>query len=314
MARAQLAELMARKRDQVDFVAPLRPTPDAGPRWVKFVASFRDSGHAGVDRLAGRIIGAVQDYTAQVLAQQQIREDQRILHSAMDAVGEAFALYDPQNRLVYFNDEYAAIFQAFMAPLAACVQALQALENAEARALEQAFERAQEQLAAAWREADRAGDDGQQASLKALQFAQDRQALANEIAAIARDQGLEPLEAPPTCFELAIDALDIGAIKPFWRAVLGYRDDPPQTTADLSDPAGIGPGVWFQQMDEPRPQRSRMHVDLWVPHDVVQQRIQDALDAGGQLLSDGKAPSFWVLADAEGNEICLCTWQARDDG
>ncbi|MEZ5701973.1 MAG: ATP-binding protein [Burkholderiaceae bacterium] len=108
VARAQLAELMARKRDQVDFVAPLRPTPDAGPRWVKFVASFRDSGHAGVDRLAGRIIGAVQDYTAQVLAQQQIREDQRILHSAMDAVGEAFALYDPQNRLVYFNDEYAA--------------------------------------------------------------------------------------------------------------------------------------------------------------------------------------------------------------
>jgi hypothetical protein len=82
-----------------------------------------------------------------------------------------------------FNDEYAAIFQAFMAPLAACVQVLQALENADARALEHAFERAHEQLAAAWREADQAGDDGQQASLKALQFAQDRQALANEIAA-----------------------------------------------------------------------------------------------------------------------------------
>jgi PAS domain S-box-containing protein len=108
VARTQLSELMARKREQVDFVAPLRPAPGAGPRWVKFVASYRESGHAGVERLTGRIIGAVQDYTSQVLAQRQIREDQRILYSAMDAVGEAFALYDPQNRLVYFNDEYAA--------------------------------------------------------------------------------------------------------------------------------------------------------------------------------------------------------------
>ena len=29
-----------------------------------------------------------------------------------------------------------------------------------------------------------------------------------------------------------------------------------------------------------------------------------ALEAGGRLVSDREAPSFWVLADPEGNEFC----------
>ncbi|MFW0793647.1 VOC family protein [Gordonia sp. CPCC 205515] len=136
--------------------------------------------------------------------------------------------------------------------------------------------------------------------------------LANALAAIAVDLDIAPLDAPPSRFELAIDALDIAKIRPFWKAVLGYQDEPEETSIDLSDPAGILPGVWFQQMGEPRPQRSRMHVDLWVPHDVIQDRIAAALDTDGQLLTDEYAPSFWVLADPEGNEICLCTWQERD--
>ena len=37
-----------------------------------------------------------------------------------------------------------------------------------------------------------------------------------------------------------------------------------------------------------------------------------AIAAGGHLVSDSRAPAFWVLADVEGNEACVCTWQARD--
>ena len=81
---------------------------------------------------------------------------------------------------------------------------------------------------------------------------------------------------------------------------------------DLVDPAGRLPSVWFQQMDEPRPQRSRMHVDLWIPTDELHERLQSAITAGGQLLTDEYAPAFWVLADAEGNEVCLCTWQDQN--
>lgn len=141
-------------------------------------------------------------------------------------------------------------------------------------------------------------------------------ALANTISQIAGDMELEALPAPER-FDLAIDALDIARVRPFWKAVLGYTEldavGSENLEADLVDPDGMLPPVWFQQMDEPRPQRSRMHVDLWVPADVVHERIQAALAADGQLLTDRYAPSFWVLADPEGNEVCLCTWQQRDD-
>ena len=49
-----------------------------------------------------------------------------------------------------------------------------------------------------------------------------------------------------------------------------------------------------------------------VPHDVAQERIKAALDAGGTLVSDERAPAFWVLADADGNKACICTWESRD--
>jgi 4a-hydroxytetrahydrobiopterin dehydratase len=48
-----------------------------------------------------------------------------------------------------------------------------------------------------------------------------------------------------------------------------------------------------------------------VPHDVAEARIAAALAAGGTLVSDAEAPSYWVLADADGNKACICTWQDR---
>jgi 4a-hydroxytetrahydrobiopterin dehydratase len=114
--------------------------------------------------------------------------------------------------------------------------------------------------------------------------------------------------------ELAIDAMDIPAIRPFWKAVLGYRDEVGKTGPSdaLIDPLGHGPAVWFQQMDVPRPQRNRIHFDVSVPHDEAPQRIRAALAAGGTVVYDAEAPAFWVLADAEGNEACVTTWQGRD--
>ncbi|MFN8075664.1 MAG: VOC family protein [Kineosporiaceae bacterium] len=112
--------------------------------------------------------------------------------------------------------------------------------------------------------------------------------------------------------DLAIDALDIPALVPFWEAVLGYVRSP-VCDVDLVDPFGSGPLVWFQQMDAPRPQRNRIHLDVLVGEDEAQTRVAAALAAGGRLLSDAAAPAFWVLADVEGNEACVCTWQGRSD-
>lgn len=115
-------------------------------------------------------------------------------------------------------------------------------------------------------------------------------------------------------FEVAIDAMDIAAVVPFWRAVLAYTDEPGsgQDFDAIVDPVGQGPDVWFQQMEQPRPQRNRIHLDITVAHDDAQRRIDAALAAGGTLLSDRRARAFWVLADPEGNEVCVCTWQDRD--
>lgn len=114
--------------------------------------------------------------------------------------------------------------------------------------------------------------------------------------------------------EIAIDAIDIPAIRPFWKAMLGYVDeagaDGPRDP--LVDPVGQCPSVWFQQMSEPREQRNRIHFDICVPHDEAPGRIEAALAAGGRMTYTAEAPAFWVLADAEGNEACITTWQGRD--
>jgi 4a-hydroxytetrahydrobiopterin dehydratase len=114
--------------------------------------------------------------------------------------------------------------------------------------------------------------------------------------------------------EIAIDALDIAGIRPFWKAVLGYADEAGAEGPEdpLIDPVGQGPAIWFQQMDRPRPQRNRIHFDICVPHDEAQRRVEAALAAGGRLVSAKRAPAFWVLADLEGNEACVTTWQGRD--
>jgi 4a-hydroxytetrahydrobiopterin dehydratase len=111
--------------------------------------------------------------------------------------------------------------------------------------------------------------------------------------------------------EIGIDATDIASIRPFWKAVLGYADEPGAGNG-LVDPSGQGPAIWFQQMDAPRPQRNRIHFDVSVPHDEAHQRLQATVAAGGKLVYDAKAPAFWVLADPEGNEACVTTWQGRD--
>jgi 4a-hydroxytetrahydrobiopterin dehydratase len=114
--------------------------------------------------------------------------------------------------------------------------------------------------------------------------------------------------------EIAIDASDIPSIRPFWKAVLAYTDEPGHAGPEdpIVDPARQGPAVWFQQMDAPRPQRNRIHFDITVPHDEADARLAAALEAGGTLVSDARARAFWILADTEGNEICICTWQDRD--
>lgn len=139
--------------------------------------------------------------------------------------------------------------------------------------------------------------------------------LAGEISALAAAAGAISEPSAAQALEVAIDAMDVEAVRPFWKAVLHYEDAaarPDGRVVAIVDPIRIGPAFWFQQMDRARPQRNRIHIDVTVPHDVAEERIAAALAAGGTLVSDRRARAFWILADPEGNEACICTWQDRD--
>jgi 4a-hydroxytetrahydrobiopterin dehydratase len=134
-------------------------------------------------------------------------------------------------------------------------------------------------------------------------------ALAQQISAAAGELGVSADPTSLQIVQIAIDALVVPDVMPFWRAVLGYRE---VDDGDLIDPLFQGPPVWFQQMDAPRPQRNRIHIDVYVPHDQAGARVAAALAAGGHVVSDENAPGWWTLADAEGNEVDVAPWPDRD--
>ena len=131
--------------------------------------------------------------------------------------------------------------------------------------------------------------------------------LARKIGEIAAEAGVGLTSAGLSRMELGLDAPDRAALLPFWCAALGVES---AADDEVRDPADAFPAIWFQASGSEEP-RQRWHLDVWVEPAEVQPRIDAALAAGGTLVSDEEAPSFWVLADPDGNRICLCTWENR---
>jgi 4a-hydroxytetrahydrobiopterin dehydratase len=133
-------------------------------------------------------------------------------------------------------------------------------------------------------------------------------ALAGEIAAAARELGVSVDLTGLQSYQVAIDALVIPDVMPFWEAVLGYV-----VFGDaLIDPDFEGPTFWFQQMDAPRPQRNRIHIDLYLPEDQARARVDAAIAVGGRIVYEVRAPLWWTLADPEGNEVDVASWPDMD--
>ena len=137
--------------------------------------------------------------------------------------------------------------------------------------------------------------------------------LARQISAVARKLGLS---ADPSAVQtlLVIPGATVTAeVMPFWRAVLGYEPRGDSPDEDLVDPRGRGPSFWFERMDEPRPDGGgAIHLAIWVPHEQAEARVAAALAAGGRMVRDEFAPSWWTLADAAGNEADIATTMSRD--
>jgi 4a-hydroxytetrahydrobiopterin dehydratase len=132
--------------------------------------------------------------------------------------------------------------------------------------------------------------------------------VARQISAAAHGLGLSADPSAIQSVSIIPGAPDIAHVMPFWRAVLDYeprRDSPKE---DLVDPRDRGPAFWFEQMEKPRTDGGgSIHVVVWVPHEQARARLDAALAAGGRMVRDAHAPSWWTLADPAGNEVDIAS-------
>lgn len=138
--------------------------------------------------------------------------------------------------------------------------------------------------------------------------------LARQISEFASEAGATADVHGLTQLELGLDTSLGSQLAPYYAALLGGKVQ----DGEPVDPSRQVPTLWWQDPDEeggpPLPEQEpvqRWHLDVWVPHDEAQARVQAALDAGGTLVSDAAAPAYWVVADAEGNRSCVCTPHGR---
>ena len=137
--------------------------------------------------------------------------------------------------------------------------------------------------------------------------------LARKISAAARKLGFS---ADPTAVQSVLvipGATSRSEVMPFWQAVLGYEPRRDSPAEDLVDPRNRSVPFWFEQMEKPRPDGGgAIHLAVWVPFAQAEARIAAALAAGGRMVRDEFAPSWWTLADATGNEADIATTKGRD--
>jgi 4a-hydroxytetrahydrobiopterin dehydratase len=129
--------------------------------------------------------------------------------------------------------------------------------------------------------------------------------LAREISKVAKSLGAvaDPNQVQEVQFAIAAkpDAIDLT----FWKAVLGYD---PMLEDNAIDPLGVSSTVWMQDIEEGKNLRHAMHIDVSLSKESAQARVDAAVRAGGVVVDDSHAPSWWILADRSGNKVCVVAW------
>lgn len=140
-------------------------------------------------------------------------------------------------------------------------------------------------------------------------------------------------------FQVTIDCADPHPLASWWAAALGWQveltdeafikdmvakgfaEEAETTTYDgalvwksaaaishpEAPPGGLRRRVLFQQVPEPKTVKNRVHLDVRVAPDNVEQETERLVAAGGRFLHRGsQGPHQWItIADPEGNELCI---------
>jgi len=138
--------------------------------------------------------------------------------------------------------------------------------------------------------------------------------------------------------QVTFDAHDPGALALFWCEVLGYQIDspppgfptwddaldawgvPPEHRNDrsaCSDPAGVGPRLFFQKVPEGKTAKNRVHLDVRAAAGLTgderrarhEARCAELVALGATRVErhepDAMDLGHIVMRDPEGNEFCL---------
>jgi 4a-hydroxytetrahydrobiopterin dehydratase len=129
--------------------------------------------------------------------------------------------------------------------------------------------------------------------------------LARAISKIAKSLGsvadLSQVQEVQVAISAKPNAIDLD----FWRAVLGYES---MADDNAIDPLGNSSTVWMQELDEGKALGHAMHLDVSVSRQDVEARVAAAVKAGGVIVDDSHAPSYWILSDRSGNKVCIVAW------
>lgn len=134
-------------------------------------------------------------------------------------------------------------------------------------------------------------------------------ALAARISEAARDLGLVPEPRNVQQIGIAVAQGEGIDTRPFWAAALGYED---LYDVDAIDPQRRGPHLWFHDLEPARPGRGRTHIDVSVPVEIAQQRVDAALAAGGRMVRS-HAPQWWTIASPDNHGIDIAAWPDFED-
>ena len=136
-------------------------------------------------------------------------------------------------------------------------------------------------------------------------------------------------------FQVAVDCADPHGLADWWAEALGWQVEPSDeafirtmvdagytTDADttthhgvlvwregqaINHPEGSAPRMLFQLVPEAKTVKNRMHLDIRVGEEHIEQEVARLTAAGARELHRGRqGPHWWVtMADPEGNEFCV---------